>query len=151
MKFKTDGTFGCCTVILVLTAAIACFLAMGCERMEYGPELIESAVIYDTCFVPSGHGSDMAVGYNAGKGGGLTFTPIDIDIPARYAIVFKCQHGKFVIEGDRAQEMYARLSKGDNVVVRYCEKIIVDGSKRSVVGLHFIAADKVEDNKAEKG
>ena len=49
--------------------------------------------------MPSGHGSDVAVGFTSNLD--TTVTPVSINIPARYGIVFECTHGSFAIEGDK--------------------------------------------------
>ncbi len=115
-------------------------ICSACSKTTYGPTLEEAGEIYDTCFVPKGHGSDVAIGYNAGKGGGLTVTPVDITIPARYAVVFKCQHGKFVIDGERGMDVYKKFDKGDKVTIRYCEVFEVTKDSTNAVDLHFIEA-----------
>jgi hypothetical protein len=126
---------------------------IGCENpIKYGPEQFERAQIVDMCYVPPGHGSDVSVGMTFDGDGNLspTITPISIDIPARYAVVFKCQHGKFIIQGDeRAKNIYESFDEGDNVTVKYCEKIRFIDSKQTVIGLHFLGCVKVEDGQGE--
>lgn len=121
----------------------------GCElpQNKYGEELTEKAIVFDLCFVPKGHGSDTALGFNMGKGGGLTITPVDIHIPARYAVIFQCQHGKFVIDEKRGESLYKTLSKGESVTIRYCEKIRTYKGKSEIIGLHFIDAIPDEGKK----
>lgn len=104
--------------------------------------MTEAGEIYDTCFVPQGHASDTAIGYNTGKGGGVTLTPVNVDIPARYAVVFKCQHGKFVIEGEQGQALYKQFNRGDEVTIHYCEVFEIKEKRTNVVGLHFLNATK---------
>lgn len=137
--------------------AIALAAALcGCDDMpktEYGPTLTEEGEIYDTAYVPAGHGSDTAVGFNTGKGGGVTITPVSIDIPERYAVVFKCQHGKFVIAGEKAKGLYQRFERGDKCTIEYREVIRVemkDGreASRRVYDLDFLDAKKHQE--AEK-
>ena len=131
---------------LYLAPALICVMlfASACPEWQNGPEITEPGEVYDTCFVPKGHGSDVAIGYSMAGKGGVTVTPVDIDIPARYAIVFKCQHGKFVIDGERGERLYKKLSKGDHVTIRYCECFEVDGGKTNAADLHFIDADVVK-------
>lgn len=124
-------------------------LLSGCVERHNGPELSEPGEVYDTCFVPKGHGHDVAVGYNAGKRGGVTITPVNINIPARFAVVFKCQHGKFVIDGPRGERLYKKLSKGDRVVIRYCEVLEVKDGITTPVELHFIDANVSNDKGTE--
>lgn len=133
------------SILAIIIAAIVCSTWTGCIDRQYGSELTEPGEVYDTCFVPKGHGSDVAIGFNSGKDGGITVTPVDIDIPARYAIVFKCQHGKFVIDGERGETLYKALSKGDQVTIRYCEVFEVREGQTNAVGLHFITADVVKE------
>ena len=90
--------------------------------------------------MPKGHGSDVAVGFSTSGKGGMTVTPIDVDIPERYAVVFKCRHGKFVIDGERGEACYKKLEKGDQVIVTYCEKFKVTKNSTNCIGLHFIDA-----------
>ena len=136
--------------------AIALAAALcGCDmpKTEYSPTLTEEGEIYDTAYIPAGHGSDTAVGFNTGKGGGVTITPVSIDIPERYAVVFKCQHGKFVIAGEKAKGLYQRFERGDKCTIEYREVIRVemkDGKEvsRSVYDLDFLDAKKHQE--AEK-
>ena len=118
--------------ILLLLVLLLC----SCDRRVNGPELTESGEIYDTCFVPKGHGT----GWSYGKHGG----PVDVDIPAHYAVVFKCEHGKFVIEGDRGENLYNRFSRGDVVKIKYCIVYDVTDKGSNAVDLHFIDAVKDE-------
>lgn len=129
--------------LVIGTIILAGFLS-GCAKTEYGKTLTESAEVYDTCFVPKGHGSDTAVGYTFAGKGGMTITPINVDIPERYAVVFKCQHGKFVIDGERGEACYKKLEKGDHVTITYCEKFWVSKDSTNFIGLHFLDATKAE-------
>lgn len=131
---------------------LSVLLMNGCDkapRTEYSPMLTEPGEIYDTAYVPAGHGHDTAIGYNLGEGGGLTITPVDVEIPERYAVIFKCQHGKFVIDGHKAKRLYERFDRGDKVTIQYREIIRVvtrDGvESRSVVDLDFLDAVKREE------
>lgn len=130
--------------LAVLVLVVIC----GCDFTQYvnGPALTEVGEVYDSCYVPSGHGSDTVVGYNTGKNGGITITPVTINIPARYAIVFKCQHGKFVIDGERGEVLYNKLSKGDTVNIIYCQELEVyrKAAITNIIGLHFLDAKIIE-------
>lgn len=119
-------------------------LTAGCPKDVLGPTQSEPAEVYDTCFVPSGHGQTSgAWGY--GHDGGVYTPPQDITIPATYAVVFKCQHGKFVIDGPRGEVLYKKLEKGDSVIVTYCEELTVDNGVTNHTGLHFIDANRVRE------
>lgn len=129
----------CSMLVLVLGCVV-----LSCDQVRRfnGPELTEPAEVYDACYVPAGHGSGTAIGYNFGEKGGVTFTPIDVHIPARYAVVFKCQHGKFIIVGKRGEALYKKFSKGDEVIIHYCEVFEVKKGKTNAVDLHFLDATK---------
>lgn len=133
-----------------LLALVCCF---GCDpgyRYENSDILNESGEVADTAYVPAGHGT--STGWNFGKHGGLVIS--DVDISARYAIVFKCQHGKFVIEGNHAQQLYSKLCKGDKVNISYQTifKIYYDKDQkeagREAIKLDFLDANVTQ--KAEK-
>lgn len=101
---------------------LAALFLVGCgPELEYGPAMTEPGKVSKLVFMPSGHGSDVAVGFNMGKGGGMTVTPINVDIPARYGIVFECTHGSFAIEGDKWAPLWKSLREGQHVLIRYRE------------------------------
>lgn len=126
-------------IILLFALAIA-VICSGCTKHKNGPELQESAEIYETCFTPAGHGQTSG-GMGMTYKGKMTYRfPQSINIPAVYAVVFKCQHGKFVIDGKRGESLYSRFSKGDKVTVVYCDKIDVKDGVEQAVGMHFIDA-----------
>lgn len=134
-----------CLIVLVFLAGC------GLDQTEYSEPMTEIGQVYDTAFVPAGHGRDTAVGFNTGEGGGVTITPVSIRIPERYAIVFKCPHGKFVIDGESARELYGRLDRGDDVRIIYREVIrVTSEGDRSVIDLDFLDAVKLPA-KAESG
>jgi hypothetical protein len=128
--------------VTVVGMILLCVLFTGCERIEYGATLSEPAKVYDTCFVPAGHGMTSG-GWSMSYKGKMHYNwPQSIDIPATYAIVFQCQHGKFTIDGDRGEALYKKLSKGDSVIVSYAVKYRVTDGATNAAGLHFIDADK---------
>lgn len=129
----------------IIALTILSVALYGClPETKMGEQLKEDGEVYDTCFIPKGHGSDTAIGFNTS--GDISVTPINIDIPARYAIVFKCQHGKFVIDGDRGEALYKKLSKGDIVKIKYCEKLLkLENGTWHAIDLHFIDADKAKE------
>jgi len=129
-------------------------LLSGCTNpVTYGPELTETAEVVDTCYVPAGHGSDVNVGFTTN--GDLAITPVNINIPARYAVVFKCKHGKFIIDNenydrDRAKKLYHKLCRGNKVLVKYCEKRQIIKQEECVIGLHFIDANIIGSEQDSK-
>lgn len=97
----------------------------GCVKTEYSPTLTEPAKVVDLVYQPSNHGSGLGIGFGSSPQGGMvtTITPISVDVPEAYAVVFQCQHGKFVIQGEesKAKEMWNRLKENQDVTVEYRE------------------------------
>ena len=124
---------------------IAALFTFGCHRTVHSPERTETGSVYDTAFVPKGHGSGTAVGYNTGKNSGVTISPVSVDIPERFAVVFKCEHGKFVIDGEKGRKLYQKLEKGDRVEIRYREVIRVTSTETNIVDLDFLDANKIPE------
>ena len=118
------------------------WLLFGCTKHTFGPEQTEPARVVDLPFVPAGHGFGNGVAVNSDSEGNLNVSPTftSIDIPARYAVVFECQHGRFVIEGDHAQAIWNRFHVGDSVTVHYRTRI--DDGK--AVGLDFLDAERAQ-------
>lgn len=110
--------------IVLLTVVLA-----GCDYKDSvqkrSSELAEPATVVDLVYTPSNHGSDVSPSVHMTEDGnlglGLTFT--EIHVPEKYAVVFQCQHGKFIIQDDqaKAKELWSRLKDGQKVTVRYNE------------------------------
>ena len=113
----------------ILVGALLCVSCLS-EISEYSEEHTEDGSVYDVVYMPSGHSSEVAPGFT--MNGDLTFTSVDINLPERYAVIFKCKHGKFVIDGNHGKELFQRLEKGDKVTINYLEK-------------HRVIKRKVED------
>lgn len=131
----------------ILTVALMLATACDIPKTEYSDVMTEKGTVFDTTYIPKGHGKDTAIGFSHsanGGNGGITITPVDIKIPERFAVVFKCQHGKFVIDGKKAKDLYSRLDPGDEVVIKYREVYKVTSNGKSLVDLDFIDATKTE-------
>jgi hypothetical protein len=99
---------------------------VSCDKVEVGPEMTESAQVIDILYRPgqtttaSGHSFDWT------GDGGFTTHSTTIETKDKYAVAFKCQHGKFVIEDDgkgtRAERLWKTLEKGDKVEITYKER-----------------------------
>jgi hypothetical protein len=130
--------------------ALAALMLAGCDfgHYEYSAQLEELATVEDVIFAPSQHGSGVSPGMTSS--GKLTMSITTVDIPEKYAIVFQCPHGKFVIEGsgERYKTLWSRLSKGQRVVVLYREEYLVTEHERSLRKLDFIDALPADPEKA---
>lgn len=99
----------------VLLIAVLAFTACLNER-HGGPIEYEAGTIAALSYMPSNHGSGVGYAFT-GRGGGPTFT--SVDIPEKWAVVFRCQHGSFVVDGPKAKELFGRFKQGDAVEIQY--------------------------------
>ena len=142
----------------ILATGLTASLLAGCEetKTEYSPILHEDAVVSDVVYTPSRHGSGSGIGPTIDFDGniGIGFTDVTVNIPKKYAVVFECQHGKFISEGtdQRHKDLWGRLKENMEVDVTYKERFRSvydtdkdgDGQKdlisRALVGYDFLDA-----------
>ncbi|MFA6466953.1 MAG: hypothetical protein WCV71_03770 [Patescibacteria group bacterium] len=119
----------------------------GCKRtvVQQSGELTESAVVDEVIFSPSSHGS--SVGPTMSGDGGIGIAVTSVSIPEKYAVVFRCQHGKFVVQGtsQKYKELWERLIRGQAVTVYYKEtyRVVYEGEEllsRELIGYDFLTA-----------
>jgi hypothetical protein len=115
-------------VLFLLVALFLVFVACGPynrTEKEYTAILEEDATVVDLVYTPSRHGSDVGIGLTTG--GDLSITPVSINIPEKYAIVFKCQHGKFIIDCNTQErkKLWNDLDEGQKVRVKYKEAWLI--------------------------
>jgi hypothetical protein len=124
-----------------LFAICAALVLAGCYKTEYSETLTEQAAVLDVIYQPSQHGGGMGVGMS--MSGNMVVTSNSVDIPAKYAVVFECQHGKFIIEGtgEKHKALWQRLKAGQRVTVTYREQWRVDDKTRTLVKYDFLDAN----------
>jgi len=102
-------------------------------RQEFSGTLHEDAVIADAIYTPSHHDTELGLtaiktgpagldfGGNFGLriGGGLQIS--SVTVPEKFAVVFKCAHGEFVISRKEIYEKF-KNHKGAAVDVSYREE-----------------------------
>lgn len=113
-------------LLLVITVS-------ACTRTEYGPRLSESVTVEDVVYTPDTHGSGIAPGFTSDGKMSVSFVSIDTD--PIYAVVFQCQHGKFIIK-DKAT--WEKATKGATGNVTYREVIAIKKDGRHLVGYDFL-------------
>ena len=117
----------------VLVCGVTLLLA-GCQEVEqeYSETLHEDAAIVEAVYTPSRHDSQVGLtaiktgpmgidyGGNFGLrlGGGLQISRVTV--PEKFAVVFKCQHGQFIISQKEVYEKF-KDHKGKTVDVAYRE------------------------------
>ncbi len=110
--------------IVLFCAVLIILISSACReiKMVLSPEMTEEATVADLVYTPSNHGSDISPTMNMNGDLGVAFT--SIDILERYAVVFQCQHEKFIVQSDqtKAKELWTRLKKDQKVTVRYRER-----------------------------
>jgi hypothetical protein len=106
---------------LVLVLSV---LFTGCieVKRESSDILYEKATVADLVYTPSTHGSGVSPTINMNMDLGISFTSVDVE--ERYAVVFQCQHGKFIIQNDQkqAKALWSQLKQGQEVTVSYKEE-----------------------------
>ena len=120
-----------------LHCAFLCLILAGCgPTLTYSTTRTEPAKVGKLLYVPSGEGSGLGVGFD-GKRTSVVST--DVTIPARYGIVFECDHGSFAVEGSKWKALWQSLHEGDSVTVEYRDEF-ADGVFRKY---DFLGATKV--------
>jgi len=114
---------------------------------SYGPTytwetsdlLKEDAKVVCLIHTPSHHHSDINVGIN--MDGGLTFTPISINIPEKFGVVFECQHGKFTVY---REELFDKLTLMQEVTISYKEIWRKQWTDNKVTEIRLIKYDFID-------
>lgn len=105
----------------------------GCAKTEYSAELTEPAEIMEVVYTPSQHGSGTGMGMS--MKGTMVMTVNNVNIPEVFAVVFKCEHGKFIIQ---RRDIWEKAKIGMKVTVHYREVYRVTDKARSLVKYDFI-------------
>ena len=122
---------------------------VGCQqtkREERGP-LSEEATVIGVYYQPSMHSSNISPGMNFN--GDINFNLVTIDVPEKYTIVFKCQHGTFMVEGKQRFDKFAEFI-GKKVTVVYFEVFRNTYDKDELVKSVLIDYDFIDANPIDK-
>ena len=107
------------TLPYILATGLALGTLVGCEetKIEVSGILHEDAKVVQAIYSPRRHGIGVSPQIDSGP------QVTSIDVPENYAIVFECQHGKFVSEGinQRHKDLWSRLKEGQEVDITYKE------------------------------
>ncbi len=123
--------------IIVLLLLAVSFLGCEYNKTVTSDIMSEDAVVIHKLYSPSEHstsvspklmsiggsGSPVGIGMD-GPGismGGLVIS--DTEVPEKWGIVFKCNHGSFTIDGSTKpyKELYDMFNENDNVTINYRE------------------------------
>jgi hypothetical protein len=132
--FGDNMRYGIRKIVAPLILAAGLVGLVGCEgditeKEEYSRVLHEDAKVEDVVFTPSRHGDGSGFGigptidFDGNLGIAFSSSSVDVNIPEKYAVVFECQHGKFIVQGTGAKhkELWSRLHEGELVDVSYRE------------------------------
>lgn len=105
--------------LLLLVIVGLALLVAGCRytKKEYSSVLTEDAEVVDLVYTPSRHGSGSGAGPSINMSGdvGISFVSVSVDIPEVYAIIFKCDHGKFIVQSNKHEESQKIKSLRENL------------------------------------
>lgn len=107
---------------ILLLFIVGCNFNYREDRLVYSEVLNEEATVVDLVYTPGMHYSDLDIGFSTS--GDFTFTPRSTRIRPKYAVVFECQHGKFIVqgeEGSNGHKQWKKLKQGQKVTVLYKE------------------------------
>ena len=124
------------TALRIGVSALIVLSVLGCIKTEFSQVLTEKAEITEVVYAPSRHGSGG--GFGMTTEGDLVMTLDSVDIPAVYAVVFKCEHGKFIIN---RKDVWEKAKVGMHVTVRYREVYKVSKKERRLVKYNFLGFD----------
>ncbi len=126
LKQKTAPYF--LTTGLTISTLVGC--GDGTEiRDEESKIMHENAIVRDVAYCPPRHGEDSGMNptfHTDGEGNpsiGLSPYHITVDLPAVYAVIFECKHGKFISQGTdtRHKNLWEKLKENQEVDVTYME------------------------------
>ena len=102
---------------------ILCILITGCSTSEtqYSKIKTEKIKVDDVIYQPATHGSGSSLGFTTD--GSLTISDISINTKAKYFVVFKCVHGKFIVEDS---VMWSRVQVNDTGIWHYNEQFKIE-------------------------
>lgn len=123
------------------------------EKTEYSQLMTEPALVVDSIYSPSTHESSVKTNLEYRFDwwdGDYRLMPVTrptiVTVPPKYAIIFQCPHGKFVIDSqENGERLWRKLTPGQRVVIHYREifKVKYDDGKclyRNLCGYDFIDA-----------
>jgi len=114
-------------LLLIVTGIIVLSVCMGCiykktYQEEYSLLLTESAEVVDLILITPMHGKPSVINPSTDNGEMVTcFVSVNVDVPNVYAIILKCEHGKFIFRSPKIKQLWEGLKEGQEVIVTYRE------------------------------
>lgn len=112
-----------------------------CDKVYDSETMTEAAVVDDVVATPRTHGDSVGMSM---KG---TLVVGGVDTAARYAVVFVCQHERFMVQGgedSKAFAFWSKAKKGSKVKLTYTERYKIDDGKRIPAGFHLLNVEEAQ-------
>ena len=103
------------TTIISLLLCVSCGIFPTTKHFTSDPKT-ERIVVDDVVYTPATHGGGSSTGFTLN--GDISFSSISINTTAKYAVVFRCVHGKFIVEDST---IWAHSKERDTGVCIYRE------------------------------
>ena len=121
-------------------------LVGGCADYEHSEEMTEPATVTEVAYVPSQHGTGVGPSFGSDSSGNSTMgiAITSVSISEKYAVVFECQHGKFIVESEKdgdGYKLWQRLKEGQQVTVSYREMYWTKKRNGEIVEKHLVGYD----------
>ena len=109
--------------VIILLLIVAGFLGSSAIKNFPSTKTIFSDIktervkVSETVYTPSTHGNGSSTGLT--MDGKMVFSSVSVRTEAKYATVFQCIHGKFIVEDST---IWAHMTRGDEGVCLYVEE-----------------------------
>jgi len=117
------------------TALALALVLSACEipKTEYSRVLSEPAEVTEVVYTPAQHGS--AIGPTFSSSGSIGLAVTSVSTSEVHAVVFKCQHGKFIV---KRKEVWEKTKPGMKGTVRYREVYRTTSKTKDLIDYRFI-------------
>ena len=129
--------------ILISIILLCTFTACKKYATESSEVLTEQGVVLALSYMPKNHGSGLGPAFSLSDGS-MSLAVTSVSMPEKYAVVFRCSHGSFVVESG-AKELFSNLQTGQEVTIEYRERyrIVTENGQilsKNITGYDFITA-----------
>lgn len=102
----------------------------GCYRLEQSAPMVEAGKVEQVLYNQSTEGTAVSSHVDVNGNPGMSVT--SYGSPAKYGVIFRCRHGRFVIQGsdERYKDLWGRFDVGQAVDIQYREVYQVDKEGR---------------------
>lgn len=122
-----------------LSIALLISLLSGCSMFpsHFRIHKTEEGRVVRLTYIPEGHGTESGLGFDSD--GNVYPTISSVHIPARWGIVFECQHGSFSVS-NCSEDQFNILRENDEVIIVYDEIFQVADNETTFYAYDFLHA-----------